>query len=137
MAQSGETMGYWSAAFFGVCLLVFLIQLHPRSAYLRLEPDSFTFCSLFRKHSVPWTDVAEFALARQGFNRVVGWNYRAGRCRYMRAASVAKAITGCEGALPDNYGMKPEVLAELLNRLLEQHGTVNVEVRLDSTRQAS
>ena len=126
MARSGERTGYFCAAFFGICLLVFLVQLLPGATYLRLEPGSFTFCSLFRKHSVPWTDVAEFALARQGFNRVVGWNYRPGRCRHVRAASVAKAITGCEGALPDNYGMKPEALAEFMNCILEQHGALNV-----------
>jgi len=115
-------MGYFCAAFFGVCALVFLTTLHPRAAYLHLEAGAFTFCSLFRKASVPWTDVAEFAVARVGFNYLVGWNYRPGRCRYMRMASVSKGLTGCEAALPDNYGMKPEALARLLNRLLEQHG---------------
>ena len=121
MARTGERMGYFCAGFFGVCALVFLTTLHPRAAYLHLEAGAFTFCSLFRKASVPWTDVAEFAVARVGFNHLVGWNYRPGRCRYMRMASVSKGLTGCEAALPDNYGMKPEALATLLNRLLEQH----------------
>jgi len=127
MALRGERMGYFCAAFFGVCALVFLTQLHPRAAYLQLEPGEFTYCSLFRKHSVPWTDVAEFAPARVGFNRLVGWNYRPGRCRYVRMASVSKGLTGKEAALPDNYGLKPEALAELLNRLLEQYGHSTVE----------
>jgi len=129
MARLGERMGYFCAAFFGICLLVFLVQLLPRAAYLHLEPGGFTFCSLFRKHSVPWTDVTEFAVARIGFNRLVGWDYRPGCCRYTRTASISKAISGCEAALPDNYGMKPQALAELLNRLHEQYGTVNVEAQ--------
>ena len=129
MAGRGEKMGYYSVAFFGLCWLVFLIQLHPRAAYLHLEPSAFTFCSLFRKHSVPWTDVAQFAVIRVGLNRMVGWNFRPGLCRHMRAASVTRVISGYEAALPDTYGMKPQALAELLNRLREQYGTAHVEVQ--------
>jgi hypothetical protein len=127
LALRGERIAYYAAAFFGVCLLVAVIHSLPGAAYLRLEPNGFTFCNLFRKQSVPWTDVARFSVTFLGAQSTVGWNYRPGHGPSSRASAVAKAICRCEGALPDTYGMNPYALAELMNELLEEYGTPNPE----------
>ena len=53
MGVTGEWIGYLIAGFFGLGVVVFIIQLIPGSAYLHLDPEGFTFCSLCRRTTLP------------------------------------------------------------------------------------
>ncbi|MGB8355816.1 MAG: STM3941 family protein [Chthoniobacteraceae bacterium] len=68
-------VGWASIVFFGIGGVVFLFQLISGTAYLRLEPEGFTYCSAFRTHTVRWEDVQEFGVMQIHHNRLVGWNY--------------------------------------------------------------
>ncbi|HEY3399717.1 MAG TPA: STM3941 family protein [Geothrix sp.] len=63
MVREGEGPGWLIIGFFGLCLLVFLALLLPGAAYLALDSDGFTMCSLFRAHTIRWADVAGFEAA--------------------------------------------------------------------------
>lgn len=117
MVRSGEAEGYFVAGFFGLGLPVAALQFHPRAAYLELREDGFTFCGLFRAHSVRWADVREFGVMDVSGNLMVGWNFTADYARSGRARVVAKTLTGYEAALPDSYGMKPRELADVMESL--------------------
>src|SRR3989442_12746304 len=54
MVRDGKPMGYFCGGFFALGLPVFALQFHPKAAYLHLAADGFTFCSLFRAHTVRW-----------------------------------------------------------------------------------
>lgn len=43
MVNDGRMMGYVCGGFFALGLPVFALQFHPKAAFLRLEPDGFTF----------------------------------------------------------------------------------------------
>jgi hypothetical protein len=60
MAADGLWMGWLAAGFFGLGAVVFTVQLLPGSAYLRLGPDGFVVCSLFRSSACRWSDLARF-----------------------------------------------------------------------------
>jgi hypothetical protein len=120
MVRSGETEGYFVAGFFGLGLPVFALQFHPRAAYLELRGDGFTFCGLFRAHTVRWTEVQEFGVMDVEGNAMVGWNFRPECPTSRRARSVSKFISGYEGALPDTYGMKAQALCELMESLRQR-----------------
>ncbi|MGA9342387.1 MAG: STM3941 family protein [Rhodanobacteraceae bacterium] len=110
-------MGYASIGFFGLCALVFLLQLHPKCSYLSLRPEGFTFCALFRKHEVKWADARAFTTVRIGPNKTVGWSYSNQFHAHARMRVLNRALAGIDAALPDSYGMRPEDLASLLNQL--------------------
>ena len=78
MVYRGNKMGYPSGGFFALGLPIFALQFHPKSAYLRLEPEGFTFCSLFRAHRVEWSAVSEFGVMDVGLHRIVAWNFTPG-----------------------------------------------------------
>jgi hypothetical protein len=44
----GDANGLMCVGFFGLCLLVAIIQFHPKASYLHLSAEGFTVCSLFR-----------------------------------------------------------------------------------------
>ena len=128
MGVTGSWVGYLIAAFFGLGILVGIIQLFPNSTYLRISREGITYCSLFRETITSWDDVDEFCVVvmRQNglpIRRMVGFNYAPTYDRSRMGRQVASAITGCEGALPDTYGKKAEDLAALLNDCLHEFTT--------------
>jgi hypothetical protein len=127
------TMGVWliprspvvagtTIFFFGLCAVVFAITLHPKSAFLTVASEGFTFASLFRKHFVAWSSVESFAPARIGLNKVVGWNYTPEAHAHAKLRKLNVAISGTEAAFPDTYGMTTENLSALLNEVRQNHG---------------
>jgi hypothetical protein len=126
LAQSRPWIGYLCAGFFGLGIPLATIKLLPGSTYLRIEEDGLTINNLFRKTLVPWDVIDEFVvveLKRTGVtvHRMVGFNFAQSYDRSTAGRRLARAISQCEGALPDDYGMKVEELAELLNSKLQQY----------------
>jgi hypothetical protein len=114
-------IGMASIIFFGLAAIIFAVTLHPKSAFLTLAPEGFTFASLFRKHFVPWSSVQSFAPARIGLNKMVGWNYMPGFQEHAKLRRANVAISGMEGGLPDTYGMSAEELCGLMNEIRKRH----------------
>jgi hypothetical protein len=108
--------------FFGLCAIVFAITLHPRSSFLTVASDGFTFASLFRKHFVPWSHVQSFAPIRIGLNKMVGWNYVPEFREHAKLRRTSVAVSGMEAGLPNTYGMTAESLSALLNEVRQRHG---------------
>ena len=48
---------------FGLCAVVFCINLLPNSSYLSLTSEGFTICSTFRCRSIEWRHVSNFGVA--------------------------------------------------------------------------
>ena len=112
--------GYSGIVFGGICAVVFCIQLLPNSSYLRLTPEGFTTCTLFRCHTVPWRHVRTFGVGRIWLKKVVGWDPAVELSGVVRAT---KFIAGYASALPDTYGLTAEELVTLLNRLRDEYAT--------------
>ncbi len=136
MVHDGKPLGY----LFGGCsafgMLVFALQLHPRAAYLQLTERGFTFCSLFRAHTVEWKAVATFGVINMGRHRLVGWNFVTGHPRPGRAGAISQALSGYEAALPNTYGLRPAQLAGLLSTLRQRWGEPPAEPFFDAAEVA-
>lgn len=135
MIRDERPMGWFSAGFFGLCSLVFLIQLHPRASFLKLERNGFTFCALFRSHTVRWEDVREFDVTQVVLNRMVGWNFVHGYRPAEKTRALSHSMSGYESALPDTYGLKAEELAQIMEhwRANSQNSPIQAESRISPT----
>lgn len=111
-----------ASSFFGLCGVIALANMHPRSSYLTLTEKGFEFASLFRRHFVAWPDVAGFRPVNVVTNRMVGWNYVAGFNASRTMRSLSASIVNVEAALPDSYGHSCDELARLMNELREEFG---------------
>jgi len=116
MVRSREMFAWLGIVFFGLCLFVSLICMLPKASYLRLTPDGFTICSLFRAHTTRWEDVISFGVGRIFTNKMVMFNYVESYQRSPKLRSFNTKLTGFEAAIPDSYGFRHEDLADLLNR---------------------
>lgn len=121
MVLDGVLLGYFCALLFALGALVFIAQLHPRAAYLHLDEQGFTYCSLFRAHRTHWAAVAGFAVVRVGGHSMVAWNFARGHVPHGRGPALSQALAGYHGALPDTYGLRADALAQRLNALCLAH----------------
>lgn len=120
MVREGHSAGYFIAGVFAIGLPVAALQFHPKAAYLKLAADGFTYCGLFRAHTVRWAQVMEFGIMRVNI-WMVAWNFSADYPPPGRARTLIRWFYGYEAALPDTYGMKPQDLLALMETLRQRY----------------
>jgi hypothetical protein len=115
-ASEGHIIGWFASCFFGLGVLVAIVQLLPNASYLLLTENGLEARTMYRSWSVSWKDIAFFTTASIGpMNRMVVFNFSDHYERAKITRRFAGGIAGYEGALPDTYGMKADELADLLN----------------------
>jgi hypothetical protein len=112
--RAGDLRGLVLATAFGAATLLALILILPGASYLRLAPEGFTICSLYRKFFLRWADVQDFRVVQIGMNKMVGFDYAPHYTRTARLRRISAVIATAEGALPDTYGLRAERLAGLM-----------------------
>ena len=63
LLDKDSKIGWGSIVFFGLGVIISLIQFYPNSAYLKLTDKGFEVKGLFRSSFTKWTDIKGF---RQG-----------------------------------------------------------------------
>jgi hypothetical protein len=117
MARGNEPFWGWAnMIFFGLGLLVSIAARLPNASYLKLDSEGFTMCSLYRKHTFRWRDVRDFTVGYVSVNKMVLFDFEPSYKQSAILRSINVDLSGAEAGLPDNYGMKYEELAELMNR---------------------
>ncbi len=127
MGRDGEWLGYLIGGLFALGVPVFILQFHPRAAYLSLGQDGFTYCSLFRAHTVRWDTVEGFGVITVNtfpshVFRMVAWNFVPGYPKTGRAQVLSQAVSGYEAGAARYLRLKPAALADLMNTLHQQWG---------------
>ncbi|MHC4742125.1 MAG: hypothetical protein ACYS8Z_09450 [Planctomycetota bacterium] len=122
MGRDGSWIGYVCAGFFTLGILVSIVELFW-GTHVTLDRTGLAICAPVRKSHYAWDDIEEFLVveikqAGLPVHKMVGFNFVETYDRSRRSRAVAKAIGGCEGALPDTFGYRPEQLAALLNECL-------------------
>ena len=74
--------------------------------------------STFRSHFIEWRQASTFGITHIGTRKMVGWDPTH---QVSKLGKTNQFICGYALALPDTYGLKAEELAELLNRLRDEH----------------
>lgn len=115
MTKDQPVMGWFVTSFFGICMIVFLIQLIPGSTELTLTKEGFEMTSLFRKSVTRWTDIESFRMGYLGRTKTVMFDYVDGHKKYHTGKFIAKELSGSHGALPTTYGFKATELLKILN----------------------
>jgi len=124
--RAGHWVGWLSVLLFGLGGVVFALQLLPQSAYLRVGPDGFTVCTLFRAHSCRWSDVGPFQVVRVGPKDIVGFSFSDSYRGPRHLAGLNNNLVGTEAAvaMAGAWNIRMEELASVLNRYRELYGAV-------------
>ena len=126
MVRAGQWVGWLSIVFFGLGMGVFALQLLPKSSYVRVGPDGFTVCTVFRTHSCRWSDVAAFKVGRVGTKEMVVFNFSPQYRGPRRLARLNVDVVGAEAAVAvaGTWNIRMDQLADVLNRYRERYGAV-------------
>ena len=109
-------VGLSCTIFFGLGAVIAAIQLRPGAAYLRLTEEGFVVCSMFRAGAlVPWNRVSNFRVGSLPLagKKMVVYDSSSPTKRGLR--QINRELIGASDGLPDNYGMKYDALAALMN----------------------
>ena len=101
-------VGVLNIFFFGICLIIFIINMLPNSSYLKIDERGVEMKNLFRITFIPWKAVNGFTTKSIFLKKMVTFNID-------ENLLIASKIKGKTGAFPDTYGMPAENLADLLN----------------------
>lgn len=112
---SDSLMAYAGTALFGLCSMALLAQLVTGLPQLRLDRHGFAVRGLFRSKSMAWSQVAGFSTMRTGLSTRVTW-LPIRTDQEAASAGVFKTMNTIK-LLPDNFGLKASLLAELMNTL--------------------
>lgn len=113
--NDNQWIAWLGIIFFGLGSIVFTLHLIPGSSQLKLSEEGFTITSLFKSHLIKWEDIERFYISNIGRRKAVVFDYSKNHKKHNAGKAIAKAVAKVHGALPDNYGMKLEDLAKLLN----------------------
>lgn len=112
---------YWlGLILFGIGVIIFLIQLvFPKSSYLRITEKGILIRSLFKSSFMPWEIIKDFEVGSVPIwfsnKKMIMRNFDKAYNKENFGRELARSMTGFEGGLSDNYGMKHEELVNLLN----------------------
>lgn len=112
---------WWGAAFFGLCLIVFLAQMVPGVSNLRLTSEGFIVRTLLRNAPlVRWSEVSPFGVTGS-FRKMVVYDSQVDRAQSPALAKASTFLVGASSGLPDTYGMPAEALATLMNEWRDRY----------------
>lgn len=107
-------IGWACITFFGLGVIVSLIQFHPNASYLKLTPEGFEVKSLFRSSFTKWSDVNDFRIGYVKGNTMIFFDYTNKHKKWHHGKKVAKFLSGKEGAVQSSYNIKSEALLNLM-----------------------
>lgn len=112
---------------FGAGIAIAVVQLLPGRASLRIAPEGLQVRGLMRGGSWSWNELEHFRAYdadQYGATRMVGFDMRGLTPEGQSAfKTIARGMSGVDGALPDTYGMRADDLATLLEEARERYAT--------------
>jgi hypothetical protein len=113
-AGIGLGIGILGTAFFGLGVVVGMINLLPAGSSLRLDENGFEVIGPLRKQIFRWGEVSDFDVFNGRATSVVVFN--AAKPRLTILEKFGAALTGGRnGTLPDTYGSASRDLAQLMD----------------------
>ena len=97
---------------FGLGLIISVVSMLPNASMLYIDERGIEMTALFRKTFIPWQAVQNFSTRRVVFFKQVFFN--------LDESLINDKTKRKQGVFPDNYGMKAQELAELLNSYKNQ-----------------
>lgn len=100
--------------FFGIGIVVSLLQFYPNSSYLKLTEEGFEVKSLFRSHFTKWSEIDNFRLGNMSGNDMIFFDYTDEHKKWKYGKKVSKFLTKKDGAIQSSYNISTIELFDLL-----------------------
>ncbi len=112
--DENPTMSWISIIFFGLGIVISLIQFYPNSTYLKLTYEGFEVKSLFRSSFTRWTDIKDLEERSFRGNKMIFFDYTEKHEKYKKGNKLAKFLSVKEGSIQSIYDIKTKDLLDLM-----------------------
>lgn len=112
--DSDPKIGWANIIFFGVGVLVSIIQFFPNSTYLKLTNEGFEVKGLLKSNFTKWSDVKDFRKGQIKGNNMIFFDYTDQHKKWNSGKKAAKFLSGNEGAVQSFYNIKTDELLKLM-----------------------
>lgn len=125
--RNEDVMVAWICAlFFGLGVPVSIYMLMPGAGELRIDRNGIQMRAMFRPWKLSWSDINGFYVGRirAGYasTKMIGIEYSDSYQKLRIGRQLANAMTGMQGALPNNFKCSAEEVCEVLNRAKKEWG---------------
>ncbi|SMF17154.1 hypothetical protein SAMN02745866_01119 [Alteromonadaceae bacterium Bs31] len=120
MVSKGVIWGWLGIVFFGLVIPVGLIQAFKKT-YIKMDESGFEVNSGLNPWRLEWSDVDHFYVGRIHGNKMIGISYSNTYEKGEPARKVAAGLSGMEGAIPNQFKLKPSIVCEHLNKWKSKH----------------
>lgn len=107
-------MAWLIISFFGLGVLVSLIQFYPNASYLKLTDKGFEVRSLFKSSFTKWTHVKDFRKGSISGNQMIFFDYTEAHKKWRKGKQISKLLAGKEGAISSIYTISTDELIQLI-----------------------
>ena len=107
-------MGWFGISFFGLGVIVSLIQFYPNASYLKLNQEGFEVKSLFRAHFTKWSDIKDLRQGHINGNQMIFFDYTDEHKKWNTGKKIAKFLSKKEGAVQSTYNISTDELMRLM-----------------------
>jgi hypothetical protein len=108
--QNGDKLGWFIIILFGLGVFAPGHLLLGGATWLELDEDGFTLCLSFRPDRYVWNHISEMAI----WQGVVSFKLLPEHRGNKRGQSMARALSGHDGSIPDIFSLPPPSLLELM-----------------------
>ena len=106
---NGHQFGWFIIILIGMGIIAPGILLLP-GTWLELDDDGFTLCLWFRPDHYFWCHITDMTVWREVVSFKLNSEHRGNR----RGQTVARAISGYDGSIPNMFRLDPQSLLELM-----------------------
>jgi len=115
LVHNGQKFGWFIIILFSLGVFAPGLLLRPNASWLELDEEGFTLCLSFKsdRHKPDrylWSHIAEMTVSRGVVSFKLYPEHRGNR----RGQSVARAVSGYDGAIPDIFALRPHSLLGLM-----------------------
>ena len=114
MLQDKPLMAWFGISFFGLGVIVSLIQFYPNSSYLKLNEEGFEVKSMFRTNFTKWSHVKDFRKGHINGNKMIFFDYTEQHKKWNKGKKISNFLSGKEGAVQSIYKISTEELIKLM-----------------------
>ncbi|WP_130735852.1 STM3941 family protein [Flavobacterium sp. J27] len=107
-------LGWSIILFFGLSLIVSIIQFFPNATYLKLDDEGFEVKTLFRSSFTKWSEVTNFRRGNINGNKMIFFDFTEEHTKWKNEKKMAKLLSGMEGAIQSTYTISTEDLLHLM-----------------------
>ncbi len=114
MLEDEPLMGWLCISFFGLGVVVSLLQFLTNYPCLILNEEGFEIKGLLRTNFTKWSEVKNFRQGHINGNKMIFFDYTQKHKKGKRGKKLAKFLSGNEGAIQSTYTIKTKELLKLI-----------------------